>query len=206
MGISKKAKFGAKGGLASALFTATQQRVLGVLFGQPERDFYGNELISLSAGGAGAIHRELKRLAQAELVTVTKVGNQKHYRANPESPIFRELCDIVLKTVGLADPLRKALNKIAGQIDAAFIYGSVAKRSDTARSDIDVMVISDTLSYADLFDALETSATVIGRSVNPTVYTRKEWAKRVAEKNSFVVRVLAQSKIWLMGDSRVIGS
>ena len=100
--------------LADALFSATQQRVLGYLFGQPERSFFATELIRLAGGGSGGVQRELARLADSRLVTVTRVGTQKHYQANPKSPIFAELCAIAQKTVGLAEPLRKALAPLGG--------------------------------------------------------------------------------------------
>jgi len=192
--------------LADALFSSTQQRVLGYLFGQPERSFFANELIGLVGAGSGAVQRELKRLAESGLVTVTRRGNQKHFQANPASPIFDELCAIVRKTFGLAGPLREALAQLAEQIDAAFVYGSVAKKSDTAASDIDLMVVSDSLTYADLFGALEEVAGKLGRPVNPTVYSRAELARRVGEGNAFVMRVLAQPKLWLIGDEHVLAA
>lgn len=186
--------------LADALFSSTQQRVLGYLFGQPERSFFANELIGLVGAGSGAVQRELKRLAESGLVTVTRRGNQKHFQANPASPIFAELCGITQKTFGLAGPLREALAPLAGQVDAAFVYGSVAKKSDTAASDIDVMVVSDSLTYADLYGALAEVAGKLGRQVNPTVYSRADLFRRIAEDNAFVTRVLAQPKLWLIGD------
>ena len=187
-------------GLSGALFSNTQQRVLAFLFGQPERSFFATELIGLAGGGSGAVQREPKRLEESGLVTVTPLGNRKHYQANPQSPIFAELCGIVQKTVGLAEPLRTALAPFAKKISAAFVYGSVAKRSDTAHSDIDLMVVSDTLEYADLYAALEQAATILGRTINPTIYTPAELGKRIKQKNAFVERVLAQPKIWLLGN------
>ena len=185
--------------LADALFSGTQQRVLGLIFGQPERSFYATELIGLTGAGSGAVQRELARLAQSGLVTVHPLGNQKHYRANPDSPIYAELRGIAQKTVGLAEPLREALVPLASKIAAAFVYGSVAKRQDTATSDIDLMLISDTLGYADVFAVLEEVGARLGRPVNPTLMTRKELAKRRADDNAFVARVLSQPKIWLIG-------
>lgn len=192
--------------LSAALFSNTQQRVLAFLFGQPERSFFATELIGLAGGGSGAVQRELKRLAESGLVTVTRLGNQKHYQANPQSPIFAELCGIVQKTVGLAEPLRAALMPFDKDIAAAFVYGSVAKRSDTAQSDIDLMVLSDSLEYADLFAALEEAATRLGRAVNPTIYTRQEFARRIKQKNAFLIRVLAQPKVWLIGGEDELGA
>ena len=186
-------------GLADALFTNTQQRVLGLLFGQPDRSFFATELISLAESGSGAVQRELTRLEEAGLVTTKRLGTQKHYQANPESPIFAELTGIARKTVGLAEPLREALAPVAAKITAAFVYGSIAKRSDTASSDIDLMIISDGLAYSDVFMALAAATHRLGRNVNPTLHTREELAKGLAKKNAFLVRVMAQPKVWVVG-------
>ena len=191
--------------LADALFSGTQQRVLAWLFGQPERSFYATELIGLAGAGSGAVQRELARLAQSGLVTVRAVGNQKHYQANPEAPIYAELYGIVQKTVGLAEPLREALAPLAARIRAAFVYGSIAKREDTAASDIDLMLVSDDLAYADLYGALELVSQRLGRTVNPTIYTPQELAKRVKRKEAFATRVLAQPKLWLIGGEDALG-
>lgn len=185
--------------LASALFSTTQQRVLGLLFGQPDRSFYATELIALTAAGSGAVQRELARLEQSGLVTVRKLGTQKHYQANPDSPLFTELCGIARKTVGLAEPLRAALGPLASRIVAAFVYGSVAKGQDTAASDIDLMAVSDSVTYADVFGAVEPVSAALKRPVNPTVYSSRDLAKRTKQGNAFVKRVLAQPKVWLIG-------
>ena len=185
--------------LADALFSTTQQRVFGFIFGQPGRSFYATELIGLSGGGSGAVQRELARLEQSGLVTVRRIGAQKHYQANPESPIFGELAAIARKTVGLAEPLREALAPLASRIVMAFVYGSISKRSETAASDIDLMVIGDNVSYAEVFRLVEPVTEKLGRLVNPTVYTTPEFAKRRKQDNAFVKRVLAQPKIWVLG-------
>ena len=193
-------------GIADALFSKGRQRVLGVLFGNPGRSFYANEVIALAGSGTGAVQRELIRLEATGLVTATRVGKQKHYQANAAAPVFEELRGLVLKTSGLADVLRTALAPLIGQIGVAFVYGSVAKKQDTAKSDIDLMVVSDSLTYADLFGALEESANRLGRKVNPTVYSTQELAKRRKQGNAFVTRVLAQPKIWLIGGERDIAA
>jgi len=185
--------------LATAVFSKTQQRVLALLFGQPDRSFYASELIQMARGGSGAVQRELARLQQSGLVTVQRLGNQKHYQANPKSPIFAELSSIVRKTVGLAEPVREALRPLVRDIKAAFVYGSVAKRADTAESDVDLMIVSDKLTYADLYKVLEPLTAKLKRSVNPTVYTRRELSKRIKSGNAFVTRVLQQPKLWVIG-------
>src|SRR5712692_9854930 len=191
--------------LADALFSTIRQRVLAYLFGQPERSFFATELIKLAGGGSGAVQRELARLAESGLVTVTRVGTQKHYQANPRSPIFAELCAIAQKTVGLAEPLREALAPLAKRITAAFVFGSVAKRSDTATSDIDVLVISDSVDYADVFAALQSVEARLARTINPTVYSPANWRKKRNSGNAFVVKVAAQPKLFLIGTEKELG-
>ena len=191
--------------LADALFSTTQQRVLAYLFGQPERSFFATELIELTSGGSGAVQRELARLEQSGLVTITRMGTQKHYQANPKSPIFAELCAIAQKTVGLAEPLREALAPLAKRITAAFVFGSVAKRSDTAASDIDVLVLSDSVDYVDVFAALQSAEAKLGRTVNPTVYSPADWRKKRKSGNAFVVKVAAQPKLFLIGSEKDLG-
>jgi len=191
--------------LADALFSTTQQRVLAYLFGQPERSYFATELIELTGGGSGAVQRELARLEQSGLVTVTRMGTQKHYQANPKSPIFAELCAIAQKTVGLAEPLREALAPLAKRITAAFVFGSVAKRRDTAASDIDVLVLSDSVDYADVFAALQSAEAKLGRTVNPTVYKPADWRKKRKSGNAFVVKVSAQPKLFVIGGEEDLG-
>lgn len=190
--------------LADALFPRVRQRVLALLYGNPGRTFFANEVIALAQSGTGAVQRELADLAAAGLLKVSTQGNQKHYQANEAAPVFSELRGLVLKTFGLADVLRVALEPLGSQIDAAFVYGSVAKQEDTAQSDIDVMIISDTLGYADVFGALEPASITLGRPVNPTVYTSAQFAKRAKQDNAFVTRVLQQPKLWLIGSKETL--
>lgn len=207
MGIKRRAARRTKGsGLADALFTKTQQRVLGLLFGQPDRSFYATEIIGLTRGGNGAVQRELKRLEQSGVVKATKLGSQKHFQANVDSPLFPDILAITRKTFGLAGPLRAALEPFAERIRAAFVFGSIAKQRDSAVSDIDVMIVSDDVAYADLFEALEPVEYELGRPINPTVYGSEELQKRRDEGNAFVLRVLEQPKLWLIGNDDVLAA
>jgi predicted nucleotidyltransferase len=199
LGIGRKRASPARKSLADALFTRTQQRVLGVLFGQPDRSFYASELIRTAGTGSGAAQRELARLENTGLLVSRRVGHQKHYQANTESPLFAELRGIVLKTVALAEPLRVALRPLSASIRAAFVYGSVAKATDRATSDIDLMIISDSLTYGEVFGVLERVTKTLGRAVNPTVYTATEFSKRSRQESAFVTRVLEQPKVWIIG-------
>jgi predicted nucleotidyltransferase len=186
--------------LADALFTTTQQRVLALLFGQPDRSFYANELIERTGSGSGAVQRELKRLASSGLVTVRRIGNQKHYQANPASPVFGELTGLVKKTVALAEPIREALATLADRIELALLYGSVAKGTDTAASDIDILIVGDGLTLEDIYSALAPVEADLQRKISPTLYTSKEFADRKAANNAFIGRVLSGEHLTLIGE------
>ncbi len=185
--------------LADALFTATQQRVLALLFGEPDRSFYTSELIDRIGAGSGAVQRELKRLSESGLVTVKRIGNQKHYQANPDSPVFEELCSLVRKTVGLAGPIREALEPLADRVRFATIYGSVAKGTDTAASDIDLLIVADGVTLEDVYRVLVPVEEALGRKINPTLYTPEEFEERKASGNPFLSRLLSGDHIALMG-------
>ena len=186
--------------LGDVLFNTTQQRLLALLFGQPDRSYYAKELIRSADVGTGAVQRELARLVESGLVTIRAIGNQKHFQANADSPIFDDLRAITAKTFGMVEPLRMGLAAVASRIQAAFIYGSVAKRADTATSDIDLMVVADKLPYGELAGALEETSATLGRQVNPTIFSSREFSQRARDRKSFVRRVLAQPRIWLIGD------
>ena len=186
---------------ADALFPKVRQRVLGVLFGAPDRSFYTNEVIGLAQSGAGAVQRELADLAGAGLLTVRKQGNQKHFQANAASPVFAELRGLVLKTMGLANVLRAALAPLAPQIERAFVFGSIAKQQDTAESDVDLLMVSDTLGYGDVFAALEGASQTLGRTINPALYSAADFRARQQGDNAFINRVMQQPKIWLIGQA-----
>ena len=188
--------------LSNALFSKVQQRVLALIFGQPERSFYTSEIMRKVRSGTGAVERELSRLHRSGLVSVERIGNQKHYRANHQSPIFTELQSLVTKTVALTEPLRKSLEPCTDRIKAAFVYGSVAKGADTAHSDIDLMVIGDTLNYAELYAALQDVETALGRKVSPTFLSTKDWRRKASDKGSFISKVNALPKIFVLGSEQ----
>ena len=191
----------ARTSLINALFSATQQRVLALLFGQPGRSFFTNELIGLVGAGSGAVQREVRRLAESGLVTVTRIGSQKHYQANPAAPIFEELRGIVTKTLGPTEVLRAALLPLGDQMRLALVYGSVARHSDTAHSDIDLLIVSDVLTLEQIYLALMPVEQQLGRRVSPTLYTVAEFRRRRAGGNAFLTKVLAGETIQLTEDN-----
>jgi predicted nucleotidyltransferase len=186
-------------GLSDALFSKVRQRVLALIFGRPERSFYTSEIIRNVRSGTGAVERELSRLENSGLVSIERIGNQKHYRANRQSPIFEELQSLVLKTMGLAEPLRESLEPYAEKIKTAFVYGSVAKGIDTARSDIDLMVIGEDLAYPDLYAGLQKAESVLRRQVSPNFLSPQDWRRKLAQQNPFITKISAQPKIFIFG-------
>ena len=192
------AESGTSTSLADALFTRTRQRVLALLFGQPSRSFFATELIRLTASGSGAVQRELERLSSSGLVNVSLVGKRKHYQANPASPVFEELRRLVVKTVAVRQPVREALEPLADRISLALIYGSVANGTDTASSDIDLLIVADHLTLEDLYSALIPVEADLGRRIHPTLYTSRELADRKAADSGFLTSVLRRDHLVLM--------
>lgn len=184
--------------LSEALFTRTQSRVLGLLFGQPDRSFYLLEIVRAAGVGRGSVQRELERLTSAGLIDKRRVGNQVHYQANRNSMVFEELRGLVVKTVGVADVIRTALIPESDTIESAFIYGSIAKNEDHTGSDIDLMVVSDSLEYAQLLSQLAGCEEKLGRAINPIIYTREQFEQKRKETR-FLQRVMEQPRIQLIG-------
>lgn len=186
--------------IATALFTESQSRIFQWLFGQADRSYHLSELRRLTGLGSASLQRELKRLAEAGLVHSERVGNLRRFRANRQSPVFSELVALTHKTLGVAPLLREALTALAPSLHAAWLYGSVAKQTDTAQSDIDVLLVGENISLGSVLELLLPLETQLGRKINPTCYTPADFERRRADPDSFVNRVLAQPTILLTGD------
>lgn len=186
--------------IATSLFSDSQARLFRWLFGQPKRSYHLSELRRLTELGSASLQRELNRLVDSGLVLSERVGNLRRFQANPDSPVYAELVALTRKTLGAVPLLREALQPIAARLDSAFIYGSVAKQTDTAQSDIDLMLVGEDLSLNEVLTLLLPLETALGRTINPACYTRSEYSKRLAEPDSFVNRVLAQPTLPLIGN------
>ena len=187
--------------IAAALFSDSQSRVFRWVFGQPERSFHLSELRRLTGLGSASLQRELGKLAAAGLVRSEKVGNLRVFQANTESPVYEELAGLTRKTLGAQPLLQDALASIQAKIDLAFIYGSVAKGTDTATSDIDVVLVGKNLLLSEILGLLLPVESQLGRKINPTLFTLAEYKRRRAEKDSFLNRVLRQPVIPLIGEA-----
>ena len=185
--------------IADALFTKTQQRVLGLLYGNPGQSFYTNEIVRIADMGNGTITRELERLAAAGLLAVSRSGNQRHYQANVGSSVYKELVTLIKKTSGVVTHLQKALQPISDKILFAFVYGSMAKSEETPTSGVDLLLVSDSLSYSDVLSALIKAEKTLGRKISPTIYTEQQFNRRLQGQKSFLASVMNQPKLWVLG-------
>jgi predicted nucleotidyltransferase len=185
--------------LSAVLFPGYRRRVLGMLVLHPEESLHGREIARRTGLPAGTLTRELKRLADVGLLNCERRGNQLVYSANRQSPIFEELAGILRKTSGLADVIAEALEPITDRIESAFIFGSVARGTETQGSDIDLMIVGS-VEFGAVVDALYPAQHQLAREINPKVFSTAEWKAKVGERNSFVADVMSKKKIFLVGD------
>jgi predicted nucleotidyltransferase len=186
-------------GIADALFPSTRQRVLGLLFGQSDRRFTVSELISLARAGSGAVQREAQRLASCGLVTLVPIAGRKYYQANQDAPVYQELRGLIDKTIGVPAQLSAALSHASERIQFAFLYGSLAKGTDAAASDVDVIIVSDDLGLEGVYQLLEPVERMLGRKVSPTLYNCAEFLQRRRRLQPFLTKVLAGKHVILLG-------
>ena len=191
--------------IADALFSPSQQKLLALLFVQADRAFHLNEIMRLTGLGSASAQRELKRLDDAGLILSERVGNVRLFRPNQSSPVYPELHGLIQKTFGLVGVLRAALQPLLPALSIAFVYGSTAKGSATAHSDVDLLLVGESVSYGALLSALAPAEQAIGRKISPTHFTHAEFAKRIQEQQHFLMRVLELPKIFILGDSDDLG-
>jgi uncharacterized protein len=184
--------------LGSALFGKARRAVLGLLYARPDEAFYLRQITREVQAGQGAVQRELQRLVDAGLLTREARGREIHYRANRACPIFAEVHGLVLKTVGLADVLRGALTPLQDALTLAVVYGSQAAGTATAGSDVDLLVVG-TVEELALHKAVAEAETQLARTINYTLLTPRDFARRRRERGGFVARVLAGPVIPIFG-------
>ena len=190
--------------LSNALFTVTQQKVLSLLFTQPDKSFYVKEILRLTGMGVATIKRELDRMRAAGILRMTKIGNQHHYQANPDCPIYLELSGLIKKTSGIVGTINSALSEMSDQVDWAFIYGSVASDKETVDSDIDLMIIGD-ITFSQVVNLLYPVQKTLSREINPKIYSREEWIQMKTSKNTFVKELLLKPRLDVIGDGHGLG-
>ncbi len=184
--------------LSDVLFGEYRKRILGLLLLHPEQGYHVRELARLTNTSAGTLHKELSKLSDAGILQSKKVGNQQHYSANLQCPIFEELASIFRKTSGLADVIGDALSSVKSQIQIAIVFGSVARGEEQANSDIDVMIIGD-ISFGDVVSLLHESQATLRREINPVVYSMDSVKSRVEKNDSFIKEILNKPKLFIIG-------
>lgn len=185
--------------LSAALFGKVRRAILALFYTRVDEVFYLRQIARVTGVGLGAVQREVQQLSQAGIIIRTVRGRQIHYQANAKCPIFSELKSLVVKTAGIGDVLRSALAIISDRVNAAFIYGSVARGTEVRSSDIDLMVIGDA-TFGDVVSALGQAQDVLGREINPTVYPKAEFKAKATAGQHFLRAVMKGPKIFLVGD------
>jgi len=187
--------------ISDVLFGQVRRAILALLFTHSDESFYVRQIARIGACSAGAVHRELANLVRAGLVIRTSRGRQVHYQSNCNSPVFAELRGLVVKTAGVADVLKGLLAPLSDRITTAFVYGSVACGTESAGSDVDVMVIGS-VGFEEVVRALVPAQDVLHREVNPSVMGEDEFKARAANGEQFVRSVLSNPKVMLVGEER----
>lgn len=177
-----------------------RRKVLGLLLMRPDQQIHLRELARVIGAAPGTLKTELDALCEAGLLRAERVGNQVRFCANTAHPVFPELQALIRKTIGLADALRLSLAPLAGRIDAAFVFGSMASGTESAGSDIDLMVVGDA-GFAEVVDATYEAQAALGREINPKVMSASEWQAKKAERNAFLQDVLNKPRIMLIGEA-----
>ncbi len=180
------------------MFSPYRRRLLAKLLLRPDEQFHVRELARMTGISAGSLHRELKAMAAAGLLLRKKVGNQVFYQADSRCPIYAELAAIFRKTIGLASLLSDALSGLAGKIDMAFVFGSMASGTQKPASDVDICVVGD-VSLLDVVKALSPLQTTLGREINPVVMTAEKFVQQSEKQDRFVMRLRTEPKIFVLG-------
>ena len=191
--------------LETILGSNLRGKVLGWLFTHPDQRCFVRQLARLLKEDSTNVSRELNRLEKAGILVCVTEGKQKYYQANRRSPVFDELHGLVLKTVGVADIIRKALEPRAADIKLAFVFGSVARRTENRFSDIDLLVVGD-ISFGEVVDLISGAEEVLDREVNAVVYTLAEFSKRLAEDHYCISDILSGDRIFVVGDENELRS
>jgi len=185
--------------ISAALFGKTRRSVLALLFINPERSFYLREIIRELDMGRGTVQRELENLTAAGLLVRSFEGNQVHFRANENSPVFNELKMMMIKTTGIAEVIVHALTGLSSRIRIAFLYGSIATGTFTADSDIDLMVVGE-VGFKNVIKALSDAQDKLSREINPSVYTESEFRDKLRSGHHFINAVSKEPKIIIIGN------
>ncbi|MBA5608342.1 winged helix-turn-helix transcriptional regulator [Duganella sp. FT3S] len=186
--------------IAQALFTPAQQKLLGLLFVRVNDGFHLNEIMRLTGLGSASAQRELKRLHDAGLIVSERIGNVRRFRPNKESPVYEELSSLVKKSFGLVSVLRAALVPLQRVLNVAFVYGATAKEQEVLDTPVELLLIGDNTSYGELLSRLPMAERLLRRKINPNLYSVPDFRRRLREQQGFIIQVLRDKKLFVLGD------
>jgi DNA-binding transcriptional ArsR family regulator len=187
-----------------ALLPKTRQGILAATLVQPQKAWFVSELARRMEVPSSSLQRELQDLTQAGILKSHRQGRMVYYQANTDSPLFADLRGLLLKTVGLVDVLADALKPLASKLVLAFVYGSIASGQEQSESDIDLMIVGSASPSA-LALPLRRAREVLGREINPTVYSTAEFTKKRTANDRFLTQVLTQPKLLVLGSGDELG-
>jgi uncharacterized protein len=185
--------------LGDLLFGQTRGRILALLYGMPDRAFFTRQIARQVGTSVGTVQRELETLSQIGLIERSATGMQVFYQANRDHPAYAELRSLIAKTTGTFHLLRSALAPLVKKIAFAFVYGSMARGDENGASDVDLMVIGD-VSLDEILTQLTPAGRELGRAINPTDFSLKEFKSKLKEGNHFLKSVMRGKKVLLAGD------
>jgi hypothetical protein len=186
--------------IPSALFTPAQQKLLGLLFVQTEEGFHLNEIMRLTGLGSASAQRELRRLHESGLILSERIGNVRQFRPNKASPVYEELTSIVRKTFGLLSVLHSTLGPLRKSLNVAFVYGRTAKEQEATADAIELLLIGENTTYGELLSRMPVAERLLRRKVNPNLYSLPDFQRRVRERQGFILNVLEERKLFVLGD------
>ena len=173
-----------------------------LLLTRSNEEFYLRQITTEARTGSGATQRELATLVGSGIIERREKGKKIFYQANYKSPVFKDLRSLLTKTAGAGEAVKKVLLSLKDRIEVAFLYGSAAEGAFRgAGSDIDLMVIGRA-SFSELSSRLRPAEELLGREINPTVYTTAEFKKKLFARHHFILNVLKRTKVYLLGDER----
>jgi len=184
--------------MVTVLFPGTKRKILALFFLNPDQEYYFSEVVRLTGTRQGVIQRELKSLAEAEILNTEKRGRQKFYSVNRKHPIFQDLRNIIFKTFGVLGKVREALELLGEKIDVAFVYGSFARGEEVSGSDLDLFVVGK-IRLDELVSTLSSVEQAIGREINPTLFAAAEFKKKWSQENHFLKSVAKSEKEYVIG-------
>lgn len=177
----------------------TRKELFRLYFTNPEHEYYLRELERVLDIPVSMVRKELNRLEEDHIFLSRRKGNSTYYFLNKSYPLFDELKSIIFKTIGIQGLLREKLTKMKG-IEVAFIYGSFAKHEDAAKSDVDLLIVGEP-DDSRLLREIRKLEEVLKREINYTVFKRDEFKLKMRQKDSFIMDLLKNPKIFLIGDS-----